>query len=1659
MNAHFDTNKYIMIPTVLDALHVEEEQAVLGPMADFSRLPGLKKDEDGNLQTINQHVPYLSEQVLEPAFRGQNRVLERGVHLHWAIPDALTRLRYHPHNDGTNQHDMMAVPNRWMVVRVHGGRVSKRWMIVSDYLWPDGENPGADQYVATFPKMKKAGGNFSGFSYLGHVQALEEHEVYSPPRGERLSKLTALGYGDPHYSAFYPNVQGVFGLCDSFEDPFWDNPSHTSDTVGYELFGWYENQDKDEYFKFVNSLPNNLNKTELHDKIKQVFGWTLPDTDLRERLPARMFCFAVLSINGDEMPDHPSAHPRDVKVAIGNTASEALSAFLAHQAVPEVEEPSGISVHPDDTHIGIGHSAIDTLSTSVTTQLISGVSGSQENIRRRRLQIENQLEAIQLNAKLHSETLDLGPKFEQARHQKSFSPVSGGHHWSIQRESMDDAGEIAPLDFHKDHSAFSALVLEKLENKLHRVNELQERYNKAKAGVESIQQLVCNHWHKYMICAYPPEEEANDYPNVDEARAHLEKLLILLELKQAYVGELRERADGDWTFSGGGVLEHLRTIAITDLRHLVPEAGMELDSDFMTWRYKVLNLELEERHILSIAQQLSAALNELRNGFTERDAFITRLKIMDIKPDESRSLTPMDYLTSMGRPGGFRIRIMTPTERAIVGDIATRLHILNQELQAQRHSLLGASSLDFSGWISLLQSDSDEVVLNTAAEIEGNWKSRVYDPVQALVHMPRLRLQRTPAPRFWQAKEPVLLLSGDGLAPSDRHGRDGALHPDGLLICQAFDGIELDVLSTQDEGAVDKLNQALISLNDNSSVFRVSNGNPWHPLFVEWEVRIDPIERGSNQRAAHRQFESDFIEKNYRLSETKSEFLKKQLGANIISGVSPIQGRGIMTPFAKERLIQEIENYLVIKIRQYLHHLMENGSVLAPNEKGFLNQVVEPKADKTFWINYLSGNQSNIFAYFDQIYHEQIGNAIHHDQAFPSSVSGLVHVIENISPFPFNLTQWVNDATNLLSDFQSMLSGNAVETAPIRVIWEVYERLFSTSSEIQTQPLNGFNQALLMKHQAWQLHIDDPLASGEAAALAARVKAAVGKQNHLASLPYQAFHPLRHGEMQIQRLRLIDNFGRVHKIIDLDNKGEEGPTPIVPDRMSGASRAGHLTLPARITQPARINFRWLSAENKQQESNSHPESSPICGWMIPNHLDRSLMFYDRTGGLMGYVNLKGDWRLPPGNTGAALIDDIPETHIRQIVRWLNKEAKRNEFREVFMDNFLNIVETAVENIDPDNAAQHQSMALLIGKAIAIVRASVDLQLKSWPAINQDWLNFQQSLSGETASSENFTSVKVPLRIGEHHQLNDGVVGYWREAEEGFIDDQFFTPQSHWTQLEDARIGLGNHLRTRFFETFPDEGEELWNKLVDRRWLHPVLYRPRHLLIDSQVPNDQADPLPDAVRNWIEEERVRLNVLHEGLTFSQAIDHSPQALTILMDPRALLHCTSGVLPTKALSIPKMYYDKALKQIQITFLTAPVLTNPGQINLLLPELAGGDWSWWQKDRQEWTQLSRTRIINQQELLGAFEEGDSLWSVLQSSGWLDINEDLSKGIIRKPSDRENHRLPSPWDTRQEEVEKTLDRLAHAIVPAHPDARFTTTQEIREGWMSLQMKAPEIL
>lgn len=1511
---------FLMVPIHLDALVLENEEFVLQAMADFSRLPYSDGRSDHNAD-----VAYISESIVSPSFRDKSLRLQRGVHLHWALPDSLTR--------GVNTKDGLVfpvVPDRWLVTRSSrdGGPqekqlAQKQWIVESDYLHPESDPQGkapADTVSFPLPPRPEVE-KWQPYRYLGRKWVVSEGRPVEESGAEYLNALvddvtektnwhrvvgaglTAIGYGEPAFAAFYPNCRSVFGLHD---DEITGREQFKN--VRYDVIGWYDQPEQRDClraatFKQTRAAIERRIRNEYeasghevkvkdplevwHEALAHHYGWVVSpnpgaihsdgrDNGNPAEIPARFFCYAALTPGADaNFEADPAVTSGTVDVAVGNTASEALSPYLAHR-----------------------------------------ISGD-------KAVIEEQLEALDLGHRLEHRQLDIGPRFRETRHSKGFKSIRSGILWTVRLERDTSSAAANPAE-PTVHTQTPGTLPKYLAHALNQLNEIQGAFQRAHEDISSLRQQIYQDWTLYMQALRPPEGLASGYPDPVEIARFIEKTgLTTLKRKLAATGNLTVQRE---------------TIGDQEGRD-TPVAGACVPPH-------------TDPHAL--ASRLADCINAVIDGLKIANEVLDSLRRIDLAIAEAQKVGAeglksleaalKSFLDERGIPYGNQDSVQT---------LRNRIHRQTEDLfNPARHK-------EFQEALAALVKQRST----------GNSKQ----PEAAKM---RYALRQVDAPRYNQPTDPVVLLAGEDLKPTQRHGRDGKDREDGKLECKIISDVDIPPVREWTNKVPEQLETIRASIlnempDDDRIGARLWRHQPWNPFLMEWEAEMFPVSAGSNREEHRQSYATSFIAQNYTLPETGVDLtLKPGAGAGPRTADTGIySGSCVLTDHAPDLLLDKLNRYLdkVAKLDDTKSEAVENIAKTLGNIRDFLAQR------------------------------------------------------------PYALSQ----------------------------------------------ALDGFHEALLQRHQILQLPIADPIGFEDMKPLTDAVREATQGRHSSSPLRGSDFTPIRSGKMKLRQLRLVDTFGRVKQVLDPDEK-----TPILTsEALRAPDAARDINLPPRLLQPARLNFRWLSAEHArgarmdEPESNAHPAFTPVCGWILTNNLDNSLMVYNNKGEALGTIIAGANrvqWQPAPGSelprweiekAGSARINP----HLRKLIDTIVNELGRQD--SSFLDHFIGTLNSALENIAPEDFSHHESLALLMGRPIAVVRAMVNLELRGRPAANQslgalmdDMLRavdpkadaaggqkrraqfnlartekaaFLQALQERNPAgirpafeqrkislppldsdieitieamegrdgrwrihlparsyfvrrdsdvihvyldtdraTDGFTHVRFPIRIGEFQQLNDGLVGYFLEQVDGedyhYGDNIFYAPQAavqeplspfdkasaNVQELAD-RLDLGELPGAIADQLKHPSSATVTTDKTGQRWR-----------IDTEghvytiVRGDTGLEVSEMLDSSSEHIRVHWK---EPINLLQSIDDPPQKLTMLVDPQGSVHAVSGILPAKSIMIPTDQYAEALRKLEVTFLSTPILTERGTTRLPLAAEAGYQWSWLTRRGEAWSETAEIDRID--------------------------------------------------------------------------------------------------
>lgn len=570
------------------------------------------------------------------------------------------------------------------------------------------------------------------------------------------------------------------------------------------------------------------------------------------------------------------------------------------------------------------------------------------------------------------------------------------------------------------------------------------------------------------------------------------------------------------------------------------------------------------------------------------------------------------------------------------------------------------------------------------------------------------------APRYYRCADPVLVLSGPDVTPTDRYGYDAV---DGALACRTDSQIVSSVVlaaglvpgsttTTVPAGALPQLA---------AQPFPLAQALTSEAFFLAAGLQPSVTAAAASEGGAGNPARLDQAETVHALTTAAAQFLGGSTPAGVtFAGFAP--AARYFNPW---------------KATPWLPILLQYDAQFAPV------QFIDPNVGGvTYAPTFVNDNFAFDSATVDLVYGGALPTQLQSYQGVAIlTPNATVDLATEISTF---ITHTGSDP-----ELQAVLDDLA--TLPIL-----------------TQGLTGLTDAFLMRGLTLQMPVSDPLTPPPLVHFVADVNAAVADGNRAAPLPEESFNPLRCGTFSLDRLRLVDVFGRYRDYNSPTTVVAKGLAP--PPQLKSAP--GVAFLPPRLGQAARLLFRWRAAEDAIVETNSSPATSPVLGWVVPSYLDNALQIHAADGTALGELALSADsttvlWTPSPGGPHA------PGTPIATVFAGHTADLANfalgiyNGGDATFFAPFFEGVRAALTFSLPEQFAETAQQAVLAGQALALARASLALDLAGPAATDESWTGFADLILNDVPPSDaGLSHVQFPVTLGAVDQLDDTLVGYW-----------------------------------------------------------------------------------------------------------------------------------------------------------------------------------------------------------------------------------------------------------------------------------------------------------
>ncbi len=271
-------------------------------------------NKEVNIQRWQFNYPFLNKFTTpQPkAFTGTNDLPGTGVILHWTLPDILRN----GVQDADGSVHFPLVPNRWLVVRYSGpaaARTAVAWVVQSDALGDDDPVSGGAPFLDPHSTDIQP-------TSVGKVVALTNWKEPEPPS----LFLKAIAPGNNMFASFQPYCWNVFSLFDPLTNVA------AQDTLSYLVAGWYS--------KASDDITGSWEKDGTFAGFLDKTFWELAKPSIDTATNA-IYHSMMWDVKWDINAAAPSNAPKgkEVKVAIGNTTTEALTALIKAQAPASID--------------------------------------------------------------------------------------------------------------------------------------------------------------------------------------------------------------------------------------------------------------------------------------------------------------------------------------------------------------------------------------------------------------------------------------------------------------------------------------------------------------------------------------------------------------------------------------------------------------------------------------------------------------------------------------------------------------------------------------------------------------------------------------------------------------------------------------------------------------------------------------------------------------------------------------------------------------------------------------------------------------------------------------------------------------------------------------------------------------------------------------------------------------------------------------------------------------------------------------------------------------------------------------------------------------------------------------------------------------------------
>ena len=428
---------------------------------------------------------------------------------------------------------------------------------------------------------------------------------------------------------------------------------------------------------------------------------------------------------------------------------------------------------------------------------------------------------------------------------------------------------------------------------------------------------------------------------------------------------------------------------------------------------------------------------------------------------------------------------------------------------------------------------------------------------------------------------------------------------------------------------------------------------------------------------------------------------------------------------------------------------------------------------------------------------------------------------------------------------------------------------------------------------------------------------------------------VRAGMLEITQISIVDAFGQISTVnpLGLTTLDSDGSNPRVSVGLSLQNQAdtpGRMILRPRIPKPSRLDFKLLAHDSDDLPSNSssksmttnQPARTPVCGYLLPDHIEWAMEVFNHEGDAKGQLRVANrDWSLGGIQKGKLAWDSSPGDN--------SPAGMLPETQNIHMNRLLNSLMEIGMTDELETGIENSGEG-----ALSAMLRTIDTSYRHSDPFGKGGANHPSFYMGRPVA---VVRAKIRLQLeGGENGMSDNLKKYQFQVRLGSVAKSI-----------DGLLGyFVNDDYSRFMSVLPFE-------------------------------QDGTSLTPSTA-----------SIDHDYVTFDNTIDVLPEQdvyLTLLMNPQASLHITSGILPQKEITLLRDHWEDALSRIAPTFKVGPVLVDPTSVRMPIDDAKPNlIWKWVHRESpSEWKESE----IKDSDSLAGLPSG----KMTAYEGWikLDIDE----------------------------------------------------------------------